>query len=49
MSSHHAAREAAEAGYRKVFVRPEGIHGWETAGKRVESGAPAPRSTAAAP
>jgi len=27
---------AAEKGYSKVFVMPDGIQGWEKAGKRTE-------------
>jgi len=27
---------AAEKGYAKVFVMPEGIQGWEKAGKNTE-------------
>jgi rhodanese-related sulfurtransferase len=36
MASHIAARAAAKAGYRKVFVMPDGIEGWLKAGKRIE-------------
>jgi rhodanese-related sulfurtransferase len=36
MASHGAAREAAKLGYTKVFVMPDGIHGWVKAGKRTE-------------
>jgi rhodanese-related sulfurtransferase len=39
MASHDAAREAAKLGYRKVFVMPDGIHGWMAAGKPVRAGA----------
>jgi rhodanese-related sulfurtransferase len=38
MASHEAAREAAKLGYRKLYVMTEGISGWVTAGKPVETG-----------
>jgi len=38
MSSHQAARRAAEMGYTRVYVMPAGIDGWLAAGKRVEQG-----------
>jgi rhodanese-related sulfurtransferase len=38
MECHHAARRAAELGYKDVFVMPEGIDGWEKAGKKVSKG-----------
>jgi len=41
MASHAAAREAAQLGYTRVYVMPEGIQGWLKAGKPTE---PAPRS-----
>jgi hypothetical protein len=28
-----------ELGYKKVFIMPDGIKGWEKVGKRTESGA----------
>jgi rhodanese-related sulfurtransferase len=38
MASHDAAREAAKLGYSRVYVMPDGIRGWMSAGKRVEGG-----------
>jgi rhodanese-related sulfurtransferase len=38
MASHDAAREAAKLGYRRLYVMPEGIHGWMKAGKPVVTG-----------
>jgi rhodanese-related sulfurtransferase len=39
MASHDAARRAAKAGFKNVFVMPDGIDGWLKAGKKVDSGA----------
>lgn len=36
MASHGAARRAAEAGYKEVYVLSEGIVGWVNAGKPTE-------------
>jgi rhodanese-related sulfurtransferase len=36
MACHGAARVAAKAGYKNVFIMPAGIEGWVKAGKRVE-------------
>jgi rhodanese-related sulfurtransferase len=33
---HQGAKKAIELGYRKVFIMPAGIAGWEKAGKPVE-------------
>jgi len=33
MASHAAAREAAQLGYTRVYVMPDGIQGWLKAGK----------------
>jgi rhodanese-related sulfurtransferase len=33
MASHAAARRAVEAGYKDVAVMPDGIAGWNQAGK----------------
>ncbi len=38
MSSHLAARRAAEMGYSRVYVMPAGIDGWRAAGKGIEKG-----------
>jgi len=38
MECHHAARRAAELGYRDIFVMPSGIKGWVKAGKPVVKG-----------
>jgi rhodanese-related sulfurtransferase len=38
MACHGAARAAAKAGFKKVFIMPDGIEGWEKAGKRIEQG-----------
>ena len=38
MACHQAARRAVELGHQKVYVMPEGIAGWEKAGKPVEKG-----------
>jgi len=42
MECHHAARRAAELGYREVFIMPSGIIGWVKAGKPIVKGT-APR------
>jgi rhodanese-related sulfurtransferase len=39
MASHDAAREAAKLGYEKLYVMPDGIHGWVKAGKPVVASA----------
>ncbi|MHB8421050.1 MAG: rhodanese-like domain-containing protein [Myxococcales bacterium] len=36
MACHGAARRAAQLGYQKVFIMPDGIQGWKKAGKPVE-------------
>lgn len=38
MACHQAARAAVAYGFKNVFVMPEGIQGWEKAGKPVEKG-----------
>jgi rhodanese-related sulfurtransferase len=38
MSSHQAARRAAELGYARIYVMSAGIDGWRAAGKPVEPG-----------
>jgi rhodanese-related sulfurtransferase len=38
MACHGAARAAAKAGYRNVFIMPAGSEGWVKAGKKVEKG-----------
>ncbi|HEU4401097.1 MAG TPA: hypothetical protein VFT43_03250 [Candidatus Polarisedimenticolia bacterium] len=38
MECHHAARRAADLGYREVFIMPSGIMGWAAAGKPVDKG-----------
>jgi rhodanese-related sulfurtransferase len=38
MACHGAARRAATAGFKNVFIMPAGIAGWVKAGKRVEQG-----------
>ena len=35
---HTGAHKAIEYGYKKVYIMPEGISGWEKAGKPVEKG-----------
>ncbi len=35
MECHHAARRAADLGYREIFIMPSGIQGWIKAGKPV--------------
>jgi len=35
MECHHAARRAADLGYREIFIMPSGIQGWVKAGKPV--------------
>ena len=36
MASHDAARVAAKAGFKNVYVMADGIDGWNKAGKPVE-------------
>ena len=36
MASHDAAKVAAKAGYKKVFVMADGIQGWKKAGKTTQ-------------
>lgn len=36
MACHQGAKQAIEAGYTNVSIMPEGIAGWEKAGKPVE-------------
>ena len=38
MECHHAARRAAELGYREVFIMSSGIQGWVKSGKKVATG-----------
>jgi rhodanese-related sulfurtransferase len=40
MASHAAARAAAQLGYTKIYVMPDGIQGWVKAGKPTQSGGP---------
>jgi rhodanese-related sulfurtransferase len=37
LSCRTAARAAAQAGYRNVFIMPAGLDGWREAGKRIET------------
>ncbi len=36
MASHDAAKAAAKAGYKNVYVMADGIEGWKKAGKPVQ-------------
>jgi rhodanese-related sulfurtransferase len=36
MACHEGAKKAIELGYKNVFIMPQGIMGWEKAGKPVE-------------
>ena len=38
MECHHAARRAAELGYKNLFIMRAGIVGWTKAGKPVVTG-----------
>lgn len=38
MECHHAARRAADLGYREIFIMPSGIQGWVKAGKPTVKG-----------
>jgi rhodanese-related sulfurtransferase len=38
MACHSGAKKAIEYGFKKVYIMPAGIAGWEKAGKPVEKG-----------
>jgi rhodanese-related sulfurtransferase len=38
MACHQGARAALALGYKNVFIMPDGIQGWEKAGRPMEKG-----------
>ena len=45
MACHEAARAAVKYGYKSVFIMPDGIQGWEKAGKKIERDPGTPYAT----